>query len=145
MWELDGIFRSIYILKYIDNIILRQNVQRALNRGEVYHQLHRVIFYQHSGKFRVETESEQNIWGECSILVANTIICYNAYLLNGLSMDQMIGEKQFDFVERVKRVSPIAWRHSNLGGIFKLIHQKKALGIDLMLSRLGEFLAQSTF
>jgi hypothetical protein len=40
-------------------------------------------------------------------------------------MDQMAGEKLFDLVERIKRVSPIAWRHINLGGRFKLIHQKK--------------------
>jgi len=45
MWELDSIYRSIYILKYIDNLTLRQNVQKALNRGEAYHQLHRAIFH----------------------------------------------------------------------------------------------------
>lgn len=62
MWELDGILRSIYTLRYVDSTVLRQNVQRALNRGEAYHQLRRAVFHEHSGKFRVETEAEQNIW-----------------------------------------------------------------------------------
>ena len=142
MWELDGIYRSIYLLKYIDNVVLRQNVQRALNRGEAYHQLRRAIAHEHFGKFRVETESEQNLWNECARLVANAIIFYNAYLLNRL-IDQMAGEKKFDLVELIKKVSPIAWRHVNLGGRFNLISQKNPLDIDQMIARLEKFLLKS--
>ena len=36
LWELDNIFRSLYLLNYIDSLTLRQNVQRAMNRGESY-------------------------------------------------------------------------------------------------------------
>jgi TnpA family transposase len=39
LWEYDNIIRSLYLLEYIDSPPLRQNVQRALNRGENYHQL----------------------------------------------------------------------------------------------------------
>ncbi len=143
MWELDSIFRSIYILKYVDDKVLRQNVQRALNRGEAYHQLRRAIPHEYSGKFRVETEEEQNVWSDCSRLVANAIIFYNAYLLTRL-LEQMEGEKRIDLVERVRKVSPIAWRHVNLGGRFDLTSQKETINIDLMLTRLGQSLVQST-
>jgi hypothetical protein len=34
-----GYHKSLYLLEYIDSPPLRQNVQRALNRGENYHQL----------------------------------------------------------------------------------------------------------
>ena len=43
-WEYDNIIKSIYFLDYIDDIILRQNVQKALNRGEAYHQFKKDIF-----------------------------------------------------------------------------------------------------
>jgi TnpA family transposase len=142
MWELDAIFRSIYLLKYIDNVVLRQNVQRALNRGESYHQLRRAISHEHFGKFRVETESEQNLWNECSRLVANAIIFYNTYSLNRL-IDQMAGANKFDLVEGIKKVSPIAWRHVNLGGRFNLISQENPLDIDQMIARLENFLLKS--
>ncbi len=39
LWEYDNILRSLYLLDYIDSPPLRQHVQRALNRGENYHQL----------------------------------------------------------------------------------------------------------
>ena len=34
LWELDNILRTIYILDFIDDVELRQSVQKALNRGE---------------------------------------------------------------------------------------------------------------
>jgi TnpA family transposase len=39
LWEFDSIIRILYLLDYIDSPVLRRNVQRALNRGEAYHQL----------------------------------------------------------------------------------------------------------
>ena len=54
--------RTLYLLDYIDSPVLRRNVQKALNRGEAYHQLRRSIAYAHGGRFR----HEQEIWNECS-------------------------------------------------------------------------------
>ena len=38
LWELDSIIRTLYLLNYIDSPVLRRKVQKALNRGEAYHQ-----------------------------------------------------------------------------------------------------------
>lgn len=142
MWELDSIFRSIYILKYIDNILLRQNVQKALNRGESFHKLRRAVFHENFGKFRVETESEQNVWNECARLASNNIIFYNAYLFNRL-INQMEGKNKSNLIEWVKKVSPVAWRHINLGGRFKLISSKQALDIDQMIAIIVIYITNS--
>ena len=84
--EYDSIYRSLYLLDYIDNPPLRQHVQKALNRGENYHQLRRAISYAGFGKLRFKTEYEQDLWAECSRLHANCIILYNAS--NELSRDR---------------------------------------------------------
>ena len=84
LWEYDNIIRSLYFLDYIDSPLLRQNVQRALNRGENYHQLHRTVSYANFGKLRFKTEYEQHLWGECSRLLTNCIIAYNATILSQL-------------------------------------------------------------
>lgn len=49
LWELDNIYRSSYLLTYVDSVTLRRNVQRALNRGESYHKLRRAVAYAYSG------------------------------------------------------------------------------------------------
>jgi len=70
LWEFDSIIRTLYQLDYIDSPVLRRNVQKALNRGEAYHQLRRAIAYAHGGRFRVRSQHEQEVWNECARLVA---------------------------------------------------------------------------
>jgi TnpA family transposase len=41
LWELDNLCRTLYILTFIDDLGLRQSVQKALNRGEAYHRFPR--------------------------------------------------------------------------------------------------------
>lgn len=56
LWEYDNIIKSLYLLDYVDSPPLRRNIQRALNRGENYHQLRRAISYANFGKLRFKTE-----------------------------------------------------------------------------------------
>jgi len=110
---LSRIFRSIYLLNHIGLLILRQNVQLAMNRGESYHQLRRAVSYANYGSLRFKTESEQLIWSECSRLITNCIIYYNATLLSRLlEIKEAAGEAEQ--VTRLGRVSPIAWQHIKL-------------------------------
>ncbi len=44
--------------------------------------MRRAISYVNSGKFRSKTEAEQQIWNECSRLIANAIIYCNTLLLS---------------------------------------------------------------
>lgn len=115
LWEYDHIFHSLYLLDYLDLPELRRNVQYALNRGENYHQLRRAVAYANFGKLRFKTESEQQIWNECSRLITNCIIFYNATLLSNLLL---VKQKQGDTqqVALLKHISLIAWQHINFFG-----------------------------
>ena len=135
MWEFDSIFRSIYILRYIDDILLRQHVFRAINRGEAYHQLRRSVSHVNSGKFRVKTELEQQIWSECARLIANSIIFFNAHILSRF-LARMEGSSRSDVVRVIKRISPVAWRHVNLDGRFQFNTKRIYPDIDAILSNL---------
>jgi len=116
--EYDKILKTLYILEYIDSPSLRRNVQKALNRGEGYHQLKRHIFYVHGGKFRVHTVQEQQVIANCTHLIANVIIYYNTWLLsNLLEQYEKNGDKKT--LERIKKISPIAWQHINVYGTYK--------------------------
>ena len=137
MWELDNILRSIYILNYVDDILLRQHVHRALNRGEAYHQLRRAIPHANHGKFRVKTEHEQQIWSDCSRLITNAIIFYNAFILSKL-LTHLIDRQQDDLADMIKKVSPVAWRHVNLGGRFEFNSKIQVPNIDEIIVALEE-------
>lgn len=70
LWEQDNIYRSSYLLTYVDSVMVRRNVQRALKWGESYHELRRAVAYAYSGRLRVKTDLGQNTWSECSRLLA---------------------------------------------------------------------------
>src|ERR1700675_564778 len=110
LWELDNLYRTLYIFTFVDDVGLRQSVQKALNRGEAYHRFRRAIAYVNSGKFRVKTEAEQQIWNECSRLIANAIIYYNTALLSRVyEQKQATGDQQA--LEIITGISPVAWQH----------------------------------
>ena len=113
LWELDSLYRTLYILTYIDEVGLRQSVQKALNRGEAYHRFRRAISYVNAGKFRVKTEAEQQIWNECSRLIANAVIYYNTLLLSRVYVKKQAAGDHVA-AEIVKEISPNAWQHVHL-------------------------------
>jgi TnpA family transposase len=85
LWEFDNLIKSLYLLDYIDSPGLRKNVQRAVNRGEAYHQLRHAIAYDHGGRFRVRSQHEQEVWNECARLVANTVVYYDSLIMSLLT------------------------------------------------------------
>ena len=128
---------SIYILNYIDSLIMRQSVQKALNRGEAYHRLKRAVFHENEGKFRVKTELEQHIWNDCARFLTNCIIFYNAYILSAL-LTQAEKEGRIEEAEIIKRISPVAWRHVNFLGRFVFQLSQNHINIDEMIKVLEQ-------
>jgi TnpA family transposase len=142
LWEYDNIMRSLYLLDYIDSPALRRNVQRALSRGENYHQLRRAVSYANFGKLRFKTEHEQQIWSECSRLLTNCIIYYNAIILSDLLR---LKEQQGDArqVTLLEHVSPVAWQHINFHGRFEFRSSQEQIDIAAMVQELARFPIQS--
>jgi hypothetical protein len=137
LWELDNICRTLYILDFIDDVSLRQSVQKALNRGEAYHRFRKSVAYMNNGKFRVKTEAEQNIWNECSRLIANVIIYYNTALLSKV-YEQKRAAGDEEAVATLAGVSPVAWRHVNLIGKFEFTAEAPQVDIDALAARYAE-------
>jgi TnpA family transposase len=129
LWQLDNICRTLYILNFIDDVALRQSVQKALNRGEAYHRFRRAIAYVNAGKLHVRTDAEQQIWNECSRLIANGVIYYNAAISSRvLEQKQATGDDET--ADILKGISPVAWQHVNLFGRFEFSKRGK---IDLAI------------
>ncbi len=136
LMEYDNIICSLYLLNYIDDPSLRRNVQKALNRIESYHQLRRSISFANFGKLRFKTEYEQNIWNECSRLLSNCVIFYNASVLSILlKIKEISGNTQE--IDKVKQVSPIAWQHVNFCGHYEFTNLEDTIDIDEIIRKLS--------
>jgi hypothetical protein len=84
---------------------------------------------------RFKLECEQELWAECSRLIANCIIFYNASLLSRLLEHQeSIGDTRG--AEATKKVCPVAWQHINLQGRFEFLKIPDILNVDAIIQRL---------
>ena len=137
LWEYDNIIHSLYLLDYIDSPPLRRNVQRALNRGENYHQLRRAVSYANFGKLRFKTEYDQQLWEECSRLVTNCIIYYNATILSHLFAHK---ERRGDTAGAMMltQVSPVAWQHINLCGRYEFTKAPQVINMAVIIQALAQ-------
>ena len=137
IWEYDNILCSRYLLRFINDLTLRRNVTRALNRGESYHQLRRAVSHANFGKLRFKTEEDQQIWNESSRLIANCIIYYNVVLLSKfLELKQQQGDEEG--ITALTRISPIAWQHINFYGRFEFSSSKPEFDLDALVYRFVE-------
>lgn len=137
LWELENICRTLYILEFIDDVELRQCVQKALNRGEAYHRLRRAVAFVNGGKFRVKTEDEQQLWNECSRLITNAIIYYNTVLLSRV-YEQKLAAGDQDALTILKGVSPVAWQNVNLFGSFEFNPSTSKVDIDALVAHFAD-------
>jgi TnpA family transposase len=137
LWEYDNSIRSLYLLDYIDSPPLRQNVQRALNRGENYHQLRRAVSYANWGKLRFKTEEEQVLWRACSRLITNCIISYNATILSRL-LEQQEAAGDASGITEVAHISPVSWQHINLYGRYEFAQTPAPIDVDTMVAAIAQ-------
>jgi len=129
------IYRSLYLLNYVDSLRLRHNVQRALNRGESYHKLRRAVAYANAGRIRVRTDLEQQIWSECSRLLANCVIHYNASILSEL-LERKERQQDFQQADQIKRVSPVSWKHVNFFGEYTFRDVGEVIDLQQLVDQL---------
>ena len=127
--EYNRMLKVMYLLDYIDDASLRSYVQRALNRGEAYHQLRRAIAHVNGNRFRGKNDDEINLWNECARLISNAIIYFNSLLLTNLF--EHFGKTGEDKkVEIIKQASPLAWHNINLNGTYSFSFDQNMISMN---------------
>ena len=135
LWEYDNIFKSLYLLDYLDSHTLRRNVNKVLNRGESYHRLRRAISFANYGKLRFRTEDEQQLWADCSRLLCNCVIYYNSRLLSAC-LQQLEREGNQQALDQLVKLSPVAWQHVNFYGRYTFNKSPQAIHPELLATGL---------
>ena len=127
--EYNRMLKAMYLLDYIDDASLRGYVQRALDRGEAYHQLRRAIAHVNGNRFRGKSDDEIVLWNECARLLTNAIIYFNSLILTRL-LEHFVAEGDDKNLEIIKQVSPVAWHNINLNGTYSFSFEQNSLDFD---------------
>ena len=135
--EYNRMIKAMYLLDYIDDASLRSYVQRALNRGEAYHQLRRAIASVNGNRFRGSSDYEIGLWNECARLLTNAIIYFNSLILTRL----LTHFESIDDQENLaitKQVSPVAWHNINLNGTYSFNFELELFDLDEIMRPIME-------
>lgn len=140
--EYNRLVKARYLLSYIDDPELRSHVQKALNRGEAYHQLRRAISQVNGDRFRGNSDEEIELWNECARLMANAIIYFNSKVLSNL-LQSFEHHGKDKLAEAIKRASPVAWQSINLKGKYLFGQSSETPDIEYLMASIEEYVPLS--
>ena len=80
--EFGKITKTLFILKYCDDLQLRQAIEKQLNKGEGSNKFSKAVSFGHSHEFIQGEKEDQEIAEACRRLIKNVIVCWNYLYLS---------------------------------------------------------------
>jgi len=118
------IIKSMFILRYIDDVELRMAIEKLLNKIELGHRFTRAIAVGNPREFSAGDKEEQEIAETCNRLIKNAIVCWNYLLLEHRLSQAATDERKAEIRAAVANHSVISWEHINLLGEYDFSDEK---------------------
>lgn len=133
--EYGKIIKTIYILRYIDLLELRQAIQKQLNVVELSNRFSNAVSIANGGEMIFLTHREQLISDACKNLIKSAIICWNyLFMTRYIQKIKDVNEKQV-LIKAIKSGTAIAWRHIYFNGLYDFSDEKLADSFNLLTSQ----------
>ena len=114
--EMGRIYKTIFLLKYYDEVLLRQNIEKQLNRVELSHFFAKAVFFGNNQELKYATKEEQEIAVGCRHLIQNSIVLWN-YLFISEKLSEISNHNELqEKIDLLKNSSMMAWQHVNMHG-----------------------------
>ena len=118
------IIKSDFILRYLDDVELRQAIEKQLNKVELANRFTRAVAVGNPREFTQGDKEEQEIAEACNRLIKNAIICWN-YLYLSQKLFRMKDQEQKDrLLSAIASHSVLCWAHINLLGEYDFSEEK---------------------
>lgn len=117
--EFGRLRKTLFILRYIQDIGFRQAIEKQLNRGENSNKFSKAVAFGNNQEIMFEEKEEQEVAENCRQLIKNAIILWNyLYLVKMLQSDDQ-ATAQYALVT-LKKGNVLAWKHILLHGEYDL-------------------------
>lgn len=114
--EYGKIIKTLFLLKYIDDLELRQAIEKQLNKQESSNKFGKAVFHGNNREFRQGTKEEQMTADGCKRLIENSVICWNYLYLSQLIFNAETKEEKKHIIDIIKNGSVVTWQHINMQG-----------------------------
>lgn len=137
--EFGRIIKSIFILKYIDDVEWRQMIEKQLNKGELANKFSSAVSFADQNILEPLKE-DQEITVMCKTLIQNIIILWNYIELTKIIMNAEDKERDV-LLENIINASILTWQHVNLHGTYDFSNLLSANDDDYLLEDVINFKA----
>jgi TnpA family transposase len=114
--EFGRIIKSIFVLKYVDDVTLRQAIEKQLNKGELANKFASAVSFVDQ-EITESYQEDQEIAAMCQTILQNIIILWNYIELTKIIM-RSDKEVRDALMNDITSASILTWRHVNLHGTY---------------------------
>ena len=137
--EFGKIIKTNFLLNYIDDVGLRQRIEKQLNKIEASNRFSKAVFFGNNQEFMVSTAEEQNIANNSKRLIQNAIILWNyLYITKKLQQAKNSTEKN-EILSALKNSSIVRWQHINFYGTYDFTSYSKKVHNLIAIDKEKEF------
>jgi len=134
--EFGKIIKTLFILQYVDDLELRQSIEKQLSKIEQSQKFAKAVAFGNNQEFSEGDKPMQDIIANCRRLIENMVICWNyLYLTQKLTELNTENEKQ-ELLESFKNSSIITWQHINFHGEYDFSEEKTRDSIGFNLPKI---------
>jgi TnpA family transposase len=138
--EFGKIPKTLFILKYVDELEFRQSIEKQLNKVEGSNKFSRAVSFGHSQEFIQSEKEDQEIAEACRRLIKNAIVCWNYIYLSRELAAEKNEERKAELLEAIRQGSAATWAHFNLHGEFDFSDERMvdSMGLGLPKNQAGK-------
>jgi TnpA family transposase len=133
--EYGKIIKTIYILRYIDLLELRQAIQKQLNVVELSNRFSSAVSVGNGGEMVFLTHRDQLISDACKNLIKSAITCWNYLFMTRHIQKLKTMEEKEKLIKAIKSGTAIAWRHIYFNGLYDFSEEKLIDSFNLLTSQ----------
>jgi len=133
--EFGKIPKTLFILKYADDLEFRQAIEKQLNKVEASNKFSKAVSFGHSQEFIQSEKEDQEIAEACRRLIKNAIVCWNYLYLSRELAAEKSEERRVKLLEAIRHGSVATWAHFNLHGEFDFSDERMVDSMGLALPK----------
>ena len=116
--EFGKIIKTDFLLTYIDDVELRQRIEKQLNKVEASNRFSKAVFFGNNAEFIFASQEEQNIANNCKRLIQNAVILWNYLYIDKKLRDAKSQIQKDEIIDAIKNSSIVHWSHINFFGTY---------------------------
>ena len=124
-------------MRYINDVELRQAIEKQLNKVELSNRFTRAVCVGNSREFTQGQKEDQEIAEACNRLIKNTIICWNYLYLSQKLLCMKEQAQKEKLMSAIASHSIICWEHMNLLGEYDFSDEKLKDSVGIAVNKFG--------